>query len=330
MPGFQKIFCAAVLSALVGFFPASVLGAPKYRIHIIPKLVGIAYYDAVKKGVDEAARELPDMEVVWSGPTQDQVEKQIELIEKLIPTKPDLIAVAANDPVGIVPVLQKARNAGIHVMSWDGDANLREFFVNLVDFDEFGAQLVEALQQETGSAGEIAIVTTSFVAPNQSSWIAAIKKRLYAKYPNLKIVDIRPAGESTEEAYRIAQDYIKTFPTLKGIIALGAPNLPGVVKAVKAAGLAGKLAVVGNSTPNLMRDYLKDGSVKKVLLWNAPDHGYLTVHSAHRLLTGGLEIGVEFTAGRLGRFVPKKDDINMQVTLPVMTFTRENVDKFHF
>ncbi|SFN35663.1 monosaccharide ABC transporter substrate-binding protein, CUT2 family [Formivibrio citricus] len=311
-------------------FATPVSGAEKYHIAIMPKLVGIQYYGVVKQGVDAAARELPGVKVTWTGPTQDQVEKQIEMIEKLIPAKPDLIAVAANDPVAIAPVLRKARQAGIRVMSWDGDANFREFFVNLVDFDEFGKQLVESIREETGPQGEIAIVTTTFSAPNQASWIAAIKKHLYAQYPGLKIVDIRPAGESTEEAYRITQDYLKTFPNLKGIIALGVPNVPGVARAIKEAGKTGKVAVVGNSTPNLMRGYLKDGTARKVLLWNAPDHGYLTVYSAYRLLRGEISEGKPFKAGRLGNFTPRKDNQNLQVALPVMVFTRDNVDKHRF
>lgn len=324
----RAVFVVAL--AILALSPGGADAGPKVRIVIMPKLLGIDYYDAVKRGVDEAARELPDVAVTWTGPTQDKVERQIELIERIIPAKPDVLAVAANNPVAIVPVLKKAADAGIHVMSWDGDARFREFFVNLVDFDEFGAQLVEALREETGPQGDIAIITTSFAAPNQSSWIEAIKHHLYARYPGLKILDIRPAGESTEEAYRVARDYLTTFPTLKGIIALGAPNPPGVARAVREAGLAGKVAVTGNSTPNLMRGYLKDGTVKKVLLWNAPDHGYLTVYSAWRLAKGGLKPGVAFDAGRLGPFTPKKDALTMQVALPVLVFTKENVDKYRF
>ena len=327
---------SSLLRALVGaavLLTATLLPAqpqPKYRIVIMPKLVGITYYDAVKTGVDAAAKELSDLSVTWSGPTQDQVERQIEMIERLIPSKPDLIAVAANDPVAIVPVLAKAQQAGIRVMSWDGDSKQREFFVNLVDFDEFGAQLVEAMRREIGTRGDIAVITTSFTAPNQTSWIGAMKRTLYAKYPDLRIVDIRPAGESTEEAYRVAQDYLKAMPGLKAIVALGAPNPPGVARAVRDAGRAGKVAVVGNSTPNLMREFLKDGTVKTVLLWNAPDHGYLTVYSARQLLLGAIKAGQPFQAGRLGSFTPRPDGTNLQVALPVMVFTKDNVDQFHF
>ncbi|EKD21914.1 MAG: hypothetical protein ACD_87C00269G0001 [uncultured bacterium] len=295
--------CAWMLS--IALFPPSSFAEAKYRIVIMPKLVGISYYDSVKMGIDEAAGELPEVAVTWTGPTRDQVEKQIEMIEQIIPGKPDLIAVAANDLIAIGPVLEKAKAAGIHVMSWDGDARFREFFANLVDFDDFGSQMVEALQEETGPAGDIVIVTTTFTAPNQASWIKAIKKHIYAKYPGLKIVDIRAAGESTEEAYRIAQDCLKTMPNLKGIIALGVPNVPGVARAVKEAGMAGRVAVIGNSTPDLMRTFLKEGTVKKVHLWNAPDHGYLTVYSAYRLLRDGVAPGKEFAAGQPDRLSPR-------------------------
>ena len=88
--------------------------------------------------------------------------------------------------------------------------------------------------------------------------------------------------------------------------------------------------MVGNSTPNLMREFLKDGTVKTVLLWNAPDHGYLTVYSARQLLVGGVKPGQAFKAGRLGNFTPRKDAVSMQVALPVMVFTKDNVDQFKF
>lgn len=82
--------------------------------------------------------------------------------------------------------------------------------------------------------------------------------------------------------------------------------------------------------PGLAAAEPKDGTVKKVLLWNAPDHGYLTVYCAYRLVTGALKPGIPFEAGRLGSFTPKRDALTMQVALPVLTFTKENVDKYQF
>lgn len=90
------------------------------------------------------------------------------------------------------------------------------------------------------------------------------------------------------------------------------------------------MAVVGNATPNLTRNYLKKGYMEKVLLWNAPDHGYLTVYCAFRMLTEGLRPGHKFNAGRLGDLTPQQDNVSMQVALPVMVFTKGNVDQYDF
>ena len=83
----RALLCGAVAALHAAAAPAQT--SPKYRIVVVPKLVGIAYYGAVKTGIDAASRELPDVSVTWIGPTQDQVERQIEIIERFIPSKPD-------------------------------------------------------------------------------------------------------------------------------------------------------------------------------------------------------------------------------------------------
>lgn len=112
---------------------APVFAEDAYRIVIMPKIVGIDYYNAVEEGVLDAAKELEGKaEIIWMGPTQDQVERQIEMIDNLIATHPDAICVAANDRAAIVPVMKRASREGIKVLSWDGDSDFRDFFVNLV------------------------------------------------------------------------------------------------------------------------------------------------------------------------------------------------------
>lgn len=318
------------LAAALGAAWASVPAKPKWRVLVMPKLVGIAYYNAVKVGVDAAVRELPELDVVWQGPAQDQVEQQIQLIERWIPQHPDLIAVAANDGQAIDPVLQRARKAGIHVMSWDADCGQREFFVNLVDYQDFGNRLVDALAADLPESADIAIVTTTFTAVNQVRWINEMRRAMRTRRPRWRTVDIRPAGESTEQAMRVARDLLQAHPGLKGLVGLGAPNLPGVAQAVRDAGLAGRVAVTGNSTPNAIRDYIKNGTVRTALLWNAQDHGYLTIRCAHQLLSGGLRAGQPFNAGALGMLVPRADEVNAQVVLPVLAFDKDNVDRFRF
>ncbi|MDT7838339.1 substrate-binding domain-containing protein (plasmid) [Aquabacterium sp. OR-4] len=301
---------------------------------VVPKLVGIGYYEAVRQGVEAAAAERPDLRVQWQGTEQDRADAQAALLERIIATRPALVAVATNDPVTLSPVLARAVQAGVRVMAWDADVTPREFFVNLVDFDEFGQRLVQALVADAGSRGDIAIITTSFSAPNQTRWIEAIKRTLYARHPGLRLIDTRPAGESTEEAARVTRDLLRSHPALKGLIVLGAPNLPGAAQALRELRRAEPAralpALTGNSTPNAVREYLLDGTFNTALGWNARDHGYLTVHAAWQLLNGGIQAGTAFQAGRMGQVLPRRDKVNAELVLPTLQFTRDNVDQFRF
>ena len=51
---------------------------------------------------------------------------------------------------------------------------------------------------------------------------------------------------------------------------------------------------------------------------------------ARELLRGGLKAGQAFNAGKLGQFAPRKDAVSMQIALPVLVFSKDNVDQFDF
>lgn len=294
---------------------------------LIPKLVGIPWYNSVKAGIDQANKELPNVKVIWQGPQTDQVDKQIQLIDSLIATKPDVIGVAADDPAAIVPVLKKAEAAGIKIMTWDGDANYRQVFVNIVDPEVMGAEFADEMVRQIGPEGDVAIITSNFSATNQVGWIKGIQKRIKEKYPKLNIVTTLPSQEDQQLAYKAAQDIIKSYPNVKGIFAITTVALPGAAQAVKQAGLVGKVAVVGNTQPNAIRQMIKDGTVKTSVMFNPIDMGYLTLYTAVALAKGAIAEGKPFQAGHLGEYTPEKDAISLRVTLgPPKRWTIENID----
>ena len=82
------------------------------RIAVMPKLVGIDYFNACRQGAEEAAKELGDIDLQYDGPTEAKVDKQVEMIDTWVTQRVHAIAVACNDPVAIAPALKKARDAG--------------------------------------------------------------------------------------------------------------------------------------------------------------------------------------------------------------------------
>jgi rhamnose ABC transporter rhamnose-binding protein len=296
-------------------------------IAVMPKLVGIDYFNAVQKGAEEAAKEL-NVELVWDGPTGNDVTKQAEMLDTWIARKVNAIAVAPNDPHALAPTLKKAQKRGIKVLTYDADSdeNSREYFVNQATAQAIGYGLVDVMAEQIGGKGEVATVTGSMTAANQNTWMKFMDERIKEKYPEMKIVTVKPSEEDQQLAVQVTQDLLKAYPNLKGIFAITSVALPGAALAVKQAGQSGKIAITGLSTPKSMTQFVDDGTVKTFLLWNPIDLGYLTVHAA-KATAAGQKLGDKIHAGRLG----DKQVSGTQILLgDPMRFTKENIHQFNF
>ena len=172
-----------------------------------------------------------------------------------------------------------------------------------------------------------------------------MKARVSAKYPKMQLVDIRYGLDKPAESFSVVQDLINKYRgQLDAIIAPTSVALPKVAEAAEQAGLAGKIVVTGLSTPNDMREFVKKGTVKTVVLWNPVDLGYLAIYVAHATITGALKEGMakqSVQAGRLGtrEATAQLNDITAKGPLTLRNvillgapfrFTKENIDKFNF
>ncbi|WP_237389568.1 autoinducer 2 ABC transporter substrate-binding protein [Bacillus sp. USDA818B3_A] len=298
-----------------------------YTIAIVPKVSGIPYFNAVKEGALEAGEDL-NLKVLYEGPPIADWKQQKNIIEDFIRQDVDLIAVSANDPERLGTVLQKAKEKGIRVITWDSDtdAKFRELFINMVDPENLGRHLMDNLASQMGETGEYAILTGSHVAANLSEWMNYIIEQQEEIYPDMKLVEVVETEDNPQKSYAGAEKLLKTYPDLKGILGSSSVGPPAAAQAVKDAGKAGMVAVTGLSTPNLMRNYLKDESAQMITLWSPKKLGYLTVSLAKELLNGDkLKDGQHI--GKVGNIKIKGDTVIMG--LPI-DFTRENIDQYDF
>lgn len=304
----------------------------KITVCMLPKKKGVPYFSSCAEGAKEAAAALGNVELIYDGPTDGSPEKSAAMIEKWTLQGVDVIAVSPNDPEVLAPAMRKARDKGVHVITWDADgvADTRSYLVNQATPKDIGYALVDVIKKDVGDVDgdiEVAIITATLTAANQNAWIDNIKERI-PTYPNMKLVEIKPSGEDQKLAFQVAQDLMKAYPNLRGIFAISSVAFPAAAEAVKQAGKADKVMVSGLATPNDMKQYVKDGTVKSVVLWNTQDLGYLTVHVAEALATGKLKEGAtSIKAGRLG----EKKIAGDQVLLgDILVFTKDNIDQYDF
>ncbi len=306
--------------------------AQTITIAMVPKFTNAQYFAATQKGGQEAADAL-GVKFIYEGTVNADIDGQIQIIDSLIARGVNALVVSPNDPDAIVPELKKAQAAGIKVVTYDADANGgRDMFVNQATFDSIGKGLIDALVKETGPKANYAIVSAAATAANQNAWIAAMKAYSAANFPDLKLVDIQYGNDEPQKSFQVSQDLLNAHPDLNGIISPTSVGFPAAAQAVEQAGLAGKVAVTGLATPNGMKQFVEDGTVKTVLLWNPIDLGYLGVQAAYALVKGTVTgPGDTFTAGRLGSYTTQQDKISMNILLgPPYEFTKDNINNFDF
>lgn len=323
----KKFLVFSLIFALVLCGTSSVF-AKEWKIAFIPKLIGIPYFNAMEKGGLQAEKDL-GVKFIYTGPTTADSAKQIEMIDNLITQGVDAIAVAPNDPVAITPIIKKAKERGIVVLTSDTDGALdvRQVFVNQAKEEAIANTVIDELAKQMSEEGQLAVVSCGPTAWNLNTWILHQNARL-AQYPKMELLTVRYAGEDVQNGIRVALDVISAFPELKGLIGECSTSAPAVAEAIKQAGKIGQIKGIGISVPSMMRPYVKEEVIESFVLWDPVKLGYLTVWAAKELLEGKEfaewadvpNVGkVEYVAGK-----------KMLVLGPPTVFTKENVDNYDF
>jgi rhamnose transport system substrate-binding protein len=298
----------------------------------VPKLIGIGYFNATSKGMQDAAKELGNVKVTTDGPTEAKIDEQIKFIDNYITRGVDGVMFAANDPVAIAPVLKKALSKSIHVVGYDANSqpDAREWFVNQAEFNGIGKSMVDSMVKEIGEDGSFAIVTSTFTTPNQARWIAEMQAYAEKCHPKMTWLETVEAQEDNNLSFNQANTLINKYgDKLKGLFGMTSVATPASAEAVTKAGQCGKIAVVGLATPNAMKPYVTADCVKSVVLWNPVDLGYAATYVMRAVADGKLKPGsTSVDAGKLGKLnVVNGSEILLGAPF---IYNKDNVAKFDF
>jgi rhamnose transport system substrate-binding protein len=318
---------AAVAAALIAA-PAAQAQDQK-RIALVVKALGIGFFEAAARGAEEAAAELGDVQIIYTGPTDTTAEGQIEVINALIAQQVDAIAISANDRDALVPALKRAMDRGITVISWDSGVapEGRAMHLNPSSNPLIGNMIIKLAADHLPDGGDVAVLSASATATNQNTWIEEMNK-VMGNYPGINVVATVYGDDLADKSYREAQGLMASHPDLKAIIAPTSVGIVAAAQAVSDAGKAGEINVTGLGLPSEMAGHVESGASKSFAIWNPIDLGYAATMIAYNLATGAAtaEAGGSIPMGRMGD-VTLDDNLEGAMADPFV-YDATNIEEF--
>lgn len=319
---------AGVVIALAAMTSAA--AAANVKIALVVKSLGNGFFEAANKGAEEAAKELGDVEIIYTGPTTTTAEGQIEVINSLIAQGVDAIAVSANDPDALVPALKKAQQRGIKVISWDSGVapEGRIMHLNPSSNELIGKMCLQlAANHLPDGKGDFAILSATTTSTNQNIWIEEMKKQL-SSFPGLNLVTTVYGDDLADKSYREANGLLSSQPNVKVIVAPTTVGVLAASQAVKDANKIGDVYVTGLGLPSEMAGAIKSGATKEFAIWNPIDLGYSATQIAYHLVKGDTDgaPGAEIPAGRMGTI--KVGDNGEAAMADPFVYDASNIDEF--
>jgi rhamnose transport system substrate-binding protein len=327
MSMWTKLIASAAVAAAALAAPAH--AQDKTRIALVPKALGIGFFEAAAKGAEEAAAELGDVEIIFTGPTDTTAEGQIEVINALIAQEVDAIAVSANDRDALVPTLKKAMDRGITVISWDSGVapEGRAMHLNPSSSPLIGNMIIKLAADNLPDGGDVAVLSASATATNQNTWIEEMNK-VKGNYPGINVVTTVYGDDLADKSYRETQGLMSTYPDLRAIIAPTSVGIVAAAQAVTDAGKVGEINVTGLGLPSEMAAHVASGASKSFAIWNPIDLGYSATMIAYNLATGKAtaEAGGTIPMGRMGE-VTLDDNLEGAMADPFV-YDASNIEEF--
>lgn len=284
--GIRKVVFAGTTAMAIVLAGAAVAAQPV--LLTIVKLTGIGWFDRMETGVKKYASDT-GADASQSGPSKGDVQLQTQLIEDAIAKKPQGLAVVPLSPEALEPVLKKAQDAGIKVVTHEASSiQNASYDIEAFTNDAYGVHLMDHLAKCMGEKGQYAVFVGSLTSKTHNEWVDAAVAHQKEKYPGMELVGSKnESNDDQQTAHNKALELLRTYPDLKGFQGSSSLDVPGIALAVEERGLENKTCVIGTSLPSMTSDYLESGAADLISFWDPADAGYAMNKVLQMVIDGG-------------------------------------------
>ena len=240
----------------------------KPKVALVMKSLANEFFLTMEDGAKAYQKEhASDFDLISNGiKDESDTANQIRIVEQMIVSKVDALVIAPADSKALVPVLKKAADAGIQIVNIDNQLDVdvlksKNLQIPFVGPDNRkGAALVGAyLAKQLKAGDEVGIIEGVPTTTNAQQRTAGFKDAMDTA--QMKVVSVQSGNWEIDKGNAVASAMLNEHPNLKALLAGNDSMALGAVSAVRAAGKAGKVMVVGYDNINAIKPMLKDGRV---------------------------------------------------------------------
>jgi len=262
------------------------------EVAVVVKTGNSSFWQNVQTGCNDAQKELkkgaPKFSVTFLGPqAESNVNEEINIVESAIDRGVKAIVLAPSDTTALIPVVKKAKAAGINVVIIDskleGPAENYDSFLatdNKAAGEACAKDMIARIKAATGKdTGDIAIESYVAGVGSEVGRVGGFKDYI-AKNSKLKIVSTQYSQSDQVTALNQVTNMLSSNPNLVGIFGANEPSAVGMGRAVAQAGLAGKIVAIGFDGNGVLQNFVKDGTISAICVQSSYNMGYLGVKTA--------------------------------------------------
>ena len=303
-----------------------------YTIATVVKVDGIAWFDRMRVGVEEYGAETGH-DAFLLGPSKADAAEQVRIIEDLIAQGVDAICVVPFGVEALEPVLEKARQEGIVVISHEASTQVNaDVIIEAFDNAAYGEFLMENLAQRMGGAGKYATFVGSLQSKSHNEWVDAAVAYQEANYPDMELVENKiEEFDNLETAYEKSLELLTAYPDLGGIQGSAMSTAPGAGLAVEERGLEDQVSVVGTSLVSVSEQYLESGATDMIAFWDPAMAGRAMCEIAVRILNGeSIDNGADLGITGYREILQDADKPILFYGSAWVGVTKDNMDQYNF
>lgn len=302
------IMTASAAVASMVFMPPSMAQEKKTLAFVVN--VPADFWTIAKRGTEKAQAELPNYNIEFFIPGEMSAAAQKRILEDLLARGVAGVAISPVNPDDSTAILNQVASQAV-LFTHDADApnSDRVMYIGTDNVDA-GRKAGELMKRALPDGGKAMLFVGTMDAANARERSQGIKEAIAGT--KIEIIDIRTDGGDQAKAKANVEDTLTKYPDINLLVGLWAYNTPQIYNAVKAAGMEGKVQIVGFDEDQQTLKGISEGTILGTVVQQPYEFGYQSMIKLAKYIEGDKSVVPE-----------NKLDI-----VPTQIIDKENVKEF--